>query len=355
MANKKDTQNYFVQSALREISLFRKHFHITGQGDAVTVSGEIAPLDIINFKREYFSFVRPLQLSDNKILPAIDHNKLRGLYLGQPDANILLNLIIRHCLYVDQIVIIDPFNDLPYEQIIERPAAWVEVLVNRALCLCALEEWIKQEVVLIIPNMIYYHPKVRSLILEKSSKVSYLTSTTFDEASKKLTIIRLLLSVEREHRSSMFNVLKEWGVSYSTDAQEELLNQAVDYETKYPIRFRLTKEFYDRYFKDDRRGQIVDFSVGTSLLIANDIADAIGAFLIFEHKSIYQHVLEINLSQKQREDNFQKLGLAFQELEFPFLHNISLKQALMLRRKGYLSRFRIVFKRFMGFDFQRTT
>ncbi|MBI3173239.1 MAG: hypothetical protein HYZ25_05935 [Chloroflexi bacterium] len=342
MTNKHGKNNYFIQSALKEISLFRKHFHIVGQGDEVKVLAEISPLDVLNFCKEYFAFVRPTQLSSSKILPQADATRLRGLYLGQPDANILLNLIVRHCLYVDQIVLIDPFNDLPYNQIAERPAAWVEVLVNRALGLCALEEWIREEIVIVIPSLLYYKPELRDSILRKwSMLLPILTKKKVNEDYGKFMTLRLLLSVEEVNRFSVLDVLDKMGDKYSLEDKDELLSLAKDYEEKYPIRFRLNQEFYDKYFKSSQRGQIIDFSFGTSLLVANDIADTIGAFLIFEHQFIYQELSEIERGRETQTDIFQQLGISFQQLDFPFLHNVSLQDALMLRKKGYLSRFRV--------------
>jgi hypothetical protein len=59
----KESKSYFVRSALKEISLLRKYFHITGVGDNVKVTDEITPEDVLNFFREYYATVRPPKLS----------------------------------------------------------------------------------------------------------------------------------------------------------------------------------------------------------------------------------------------------------------------------------------------------
>jgi hypothetical protein len=43
MSNKRSKPDYFVRSALKEVSLLRKHFNVRGQGDDVGVTREISP------------------------------------------------------------------------------------------------------------------------------------------------------------------------------------------------------------------------------------------------------------------------------------------------------------------------
>src|SRR5438034_8703344 len=109
-ARKRTSSDYFIEAGIRETRLLRKYFHIAGRSDHVRVTEELGPNDILGFFREFSASVRPPRLSDKKILPEPDASRLRGLYVGQPDVNSILNLIVRHALYVDQIVLVDPFT-----------------------------------------------------------------------------------------------------------------------------------------------------------------------------------------------------------------------------------------------------
>jgi hypothetical protein len=345
MGSNKSEQDYFLKSALREISLLRKNFGIEGKGDEVRVVKVVSPNNVIDFYREYLASVRPKNLGAEKTLPRSDNNKFRGLYLGQPDVNILLNLIVRHCLYVDQIVLVDPLMSPLSFGVLDKPEGWMEVLINRALCLCALEEWVRKNIVLIIPDPLYYRPDVHKVITENAPK--YLLSISKDNHKDWRTIIvRTLVNEREEYRESILDILENMGETFAREERDDLLIEAKRFEEKYPIRFRLSHEFYEKHFKEtSARGQVIDFSLGMSLVAAPYVAEIIGAFLLFEHRHHYD---EINHSlqklQKSGNSRLQKIAVAFQQLDFPFLHDVKLKQALKLREKGYLSRFRVYLK-----------
>ena len=162
--SKTNSQSYFIRSGIKEVKLLRKHFHIKGVGEKVKFSKEISPNDIKTFYKEYLASIRPPNLGSEKVVPSPDRNTLRALYVGNPDVNTLLNVIIRHALYVDQIIITDPFLDrfMIYgdKGIMNQPESWGQVIANKALCLCALENWIEKGIVLIYPNFAYYFPNM---------------------------------------------------------------------------------------------------------------------------------------------------------------------------------------------------
>lgn len=342
MRSSKNKQDYSVQSGLKEIALLRKHFNIKGQGDDVKVSGEITPSSIKDFYREYFASVRPTKLAEDKILPRPNKSKLRAWYVGQPDVNLLLNLVVRHSLYVDQIVIVDPFITLPHNDVLQRPQVWAESIINRALCLCALEEWIRHELVLIIPNVFYYRPELDQII-RQFPEVFYPQQTNDQKQEfERHRIIRFLLSEPPDLRVSALELLANMGRKFKEGEEEELLQQAEDYESKYPIRFRLSESYYKKHFKgEETTSQVLDFTLSVPLLLAPFIAEEIGSFLVFEHRLLYDLIEASQPSGKAKSDKLQQLAIAFQELDFPFLHNVSLRQAMAIRRKGYLHSFRL--------------
>ncbi len=341
-SKRKDSRSYFVKSALKEISLLRKYFNIKGQGDKVRVVGEILPTNIKSFYREYFASVRPHKLGNDKIFPKPDRSKLRAWYVGQPDVNLLLNLIVRHCLYVDQIVVVDPLITLLHDDIQKRPQVWAQTIINRALCLCALEDWIRQEIILVVPSIFHYHPELRQLI-SNLPDVFYPHLTKEQEREfERSMIIHLLVSEPPKSREAILDTISSMGRDFAENERTELIEEAEQYEAKYPIRFRLSSDYFKKHFKGmDEPSHIIDQSLSVPLLLAPVIAEEIGAFLIFERQILYNLITANQAPINIRYDTLQQLAIAFQGLDFPFLHNISLKKALELRKKGYLESFRV--------------
>lgn len=337
---KKTANDYFIDSGLKELKLLRKHFHIEGGGDDVHVTKEVTPADITNFYRDYFARVRPNRLGFDKILPKPNPTKLRALYMGDPDVNILLNIIVRHALYVDQILIVDPFLTLIFrdhpESVLKHPELWVTVVVNRALCVCALEEWIKQGLVLLFPNMFHYHPE----LLRIPSKLS--NPPDLRQAFEHKLTRNLLVREHPEHRNAVLDLFARMGQEMSDSERSQLLEEAEQYERENPIRFRLASGYFDKHFpKSQTRGEIFATSNGGLPLIhASEFAEKTGSFLIFEDQFVYE-TLCVNFDQSnEKTDSLQQLSLAFQKLDFPFLHNMPLNKALQLRNEGYLLSFR---------------
>ena len=333
------SHDYFLESGKAEIRMLRKHFHIIGTGDNVRIAGEITTEDITDFFREYLARVRPPNLGDEKIFPKSDPTKLRSLYMGSPDANILLNVIVRHILYVDQVLIVDPFLTLiDFEHPkgpMKRPEMWVQVLANRALCLCALEDWVKSGLILIFPNVFYYHPE-KLRIPDK-----WYIGSDQKQAFEKRLIRNLLVKEHPEVWDSVIDTIVKMGKNISTSERTQLFDEVHQYAEENPIRFRFPERYFDKYFgKSETVSTAQHDSTGLPMAHASEIAEIVGAFLIFEDQFFYD-TLCANVAQRDKKsDLLQQLSLAFQKLDFPFLHNVPSQKALELRKKGYLLSFR---------------
>jgi hypothetical protein len=342
VSTRENKSNYFVQSGLKEIALIRKYFNIKGQGDDVKVEREVSPSNIKGFYKEYFASIRPPKLSYDKIFPKPDNLKLRAFYVGQPDVNLLLNLVVRHCLYVDQIVIVDPLIILPNYDVLQRPQVWAQSLINRALCLCALEEWIKQELIVVIPSVFYYHPEINQIISQAPQAFMPLMNEKQESEFEHNLINRILVNELPDSRASVLDSIAKMGRNFREGEKEEFIQQAAEYEAKYPIRFRLSSAYYEQYFSGASKiTQMLDMILTVPILLAPIIAEEMGAFLIFEHRLLYELISLNQQPLNLRSDTNQQLALAFQGLDLPFLHNVSLTEALALRRKGYLNSFRV--------------
>src|SRR2546423_6633664 len=100
---------YLGQSAAALVKLCRKHFAISGKSDQLQIEREIRSADVSSFLTEYTARIRPLGLSDEKVLPAPEASRLRTFLWSRPMADAVLNDVVRLSLYSDEVVIVDPF------------------------------------------------------------------------------------------------------------------------------------------------------------------------------------------------------------------------------------------------------
>ncbi len=341
-----ESWDYFREAGLREIRLLRKHLPLTGYGENIALADSISPAQVKSFYKEYLASVRPQRLGLDKILPKPDPLILRGLYIGNPDANTLLNLIVRHALYMDQIVVFDPFQDPLYLKgdgdILIYPEKWVEEVANRALCLCAIQDWVERGIVLISPQYSYYFPEKLERAVEKLSESGFQIPVDPGMDDRFNVMVRLFVQQEPDERDSLFQVFEKMGFQLSTDEKADFLDKVEIYESKNPIRFRLPKRFYSaKNFPSGHFGQIINYSNGIALPLAYPIAEATGSFLLFENQALYDTLSDMIKAKVPTNDPFEKLGLAFQKLDFEFLNNVPLSKALEFREQGYLKKFRI--------------
>lgn len=338
--------DYFTRSGLKEVQLLRKYFGIEGQGENVKLMTQIRPEDIKNFYREYFASVRPPKLAIDKILPKPDTSKLRALYVGDADANTLLNLIVRHALYVDQILLVDPFLIIlrgagGSKNVLESPELWLESVLNKAFALCALEDWIREGIVVLFPNLFYYYPDLIETSIQMIPEGGMRRTPRQKAAQEHWQIMKLLVQEAPEARNSMIDLFQSNGANFTEDEIESLLREAEYYENENPIRFRLTPEDYDRLFGEaPTRGQMQGAGTGIPMPLASLFAKETGSFLIFEEAFLYEFFSTNFGSSARGTDVWQQLSGAFQKLDFHFLNNVPLRKALEIRRHGYFKSFR---------------
>ena len=63
--------------------------------------------------REFYGFIAdlwPLDTDPREIMPAPD-TSLRALYLGENEPELMVETVFRFCLYADQIILLNPFDN----------------------------------------------------------------------------------------------------------------------------------------------------------------------------------------------------------------------------------------------------
>jgi hypothetical protein len=108
--------------------------------------------------REFYRFIAtlwPVDTDHRQIMPVPD-NTLRALYLGENEPELMLENVFRFCLYADQIVIVNPFDNpnVMAEEFnpIFHPGEW-KLQTLRLVChLALLAPWIEAGLVILIPD-----------------------------------------------------------------------------------------------------------------------------------------------------------------------------------------------------------
>jgi hypothetical protein len=108
--------------------------------------------------REFYRFVAmlwPVDTDPRNVLPRPD-TSLRALYLGENDPEMMLHNVFRFCLYADQILLVNPFENPnvmaeKYNPIV-HPGEWRIQTLRRVYQLKLLAPWIEAGLVILIPD-----------------------------------------------------------------------------------------------------------------------------------------------------------------------------------------------------------
>ena len=117
--------------------------------------------------REFYSFIAdlwPIDTDHRHIMPAPD-STLRALYLGENEPELMVENVFRFCLYADQIVIVNPFDNpnVMAEKFnpIHHPGQWRLQTIRLVYHLTLLAPWIDAGLVVLIPDPGDFNPQLR--------------------------------------------------------------------------------------------------------------------------------------------------------------------------------------------------
>lgn len=108
--------------------------------------------------REFYTFIAdlwPLDTDPNSILPE-PSSSLRALYLGENEPEVMIQNVFRFCLYSDQILVVNPFDNpnVMAEEYnpIPHPGEWRIQTLRLVFHLALLAPWIAAGLVTLIPD-----------------------------------------------------------------------------------------------------------------------------------------------------------------------------------------------------------
>jgi hypothetical protein len=296
-----------------------------------------------SFFTEYIASIRPPNLGARKILPQPNSKILRALYIGSPSANSFLNNLVRHSLYVDQILITDPFQSIVMldhpQNVRDDPSIWIEVVVNKAIAVCAISEWIESDIVRVMPNPFYYHRDVLFQSADEWKARGLQISPEHSDEIIEEFLVELLLSEEESDWDGLLDSVEAMDRPMTDSDREHFKSRAQEHERQFPVRYRLSRQMMEKIeYKQGFSSKMISQGGGTPVHLAPEIANLTGSFMLFEKRRNYE--LLVRNFGRPESDRFHEIALAFQDLDFPFLHNVPIDVALQAHREGHLSRFR---------------
>jgi hypothetical protein len=287
--------------------------------------------------REFYRYIAelwPVGTNPVDMLPAPD-TSLRALYLGENEPELMLQNVFRFCLYADQIILVNPFDNpnLMADEFnpIIHPEEWRIQTLRLVFHLTLLAPWIEAGLVVMIPDPGDF---------DRSLRVS-----TWNLASERLKgwkpsdeDLEHALIRERTQRTFLMaprDYLEHMARETNPGISEEEVRRVVDSME----RERASDPLLPNETLDKMAGQMTAARMGANLEMGMYICRATGAFPYTNVNFRWNEILNArNLDQTGQA--WSPLTKAFQQLKFKFLDKIDSNFACSLRKDGRLESFR---------------
>lgn len=322
------------------------------------ISGEmvVSPTDVSRFYRSLDERFREKDPED--LLPKSSNN-LRALYLGEiSPANILQN-ICRFGLYVNEILIINPFLQSLYGagemcNPIDQPGQFIPDTIRNLFFIERLRPWISSgHVKLVVDPMLLdtkLHAQVVCSVSQRQSQIRLTPedSAFFAKQSKEQMLIRFVSmnihnlseDVQRDPKRVIASLSKELArIIPHDDLQyaESYVQESIEVNKRINIS--------DLRAPGGRISEFIFFRGGASLEMAMYLSALTGCFPYTDSPTKWRELLAASSNLSADAQRWSPLTRAFQALDFPFLNHVDPAFALRLRQDGRLSSFRSYLER----------
>ncbi|MBA7674149.1 hypothetical protein ES703_82356 [subsurface metagenome] len=286
----------------------------------------------------FIAWLWPPETNVSEILP--EHSsKLRALYLGDVQPELIASNIFRFSLYADEILIIDPFHNPwclreKFNPLI-NPDQFKFDTLKLLYFMVMLEPFIRFGIVKLIPDPGTFDFQLRNKTWELAQE--RLKGWQPSQADMK--------DAEAEAKQHTTRFL----ATLPSDKLEIFLKRAVPDSTGIDIK-KLMKTFenirkhdplaVNQIKGEDDSGQMMIGRFGADLEMTLIITQLTGSFpytnILFKWKELLSSGDDLNETAKL----WTPLTKAFQELDFRFLNNVDSKFAIEMRENGRLESFR---------------
>ena len=293
--------------------------------------------------REFYTFIAelwPLGTDPRQTMPAPDAS-LRALYLGENDPEMMVENVFRFCLYADQIVIVNPFENpnLMAEEYnpINRPGEWKIQTIRLVFHLMLLAPWIEAGLVVLIPDPGDFNRDLRVKTWSLAETRLSGQKVTSEEAYRSVMAQRT--------RNALFLMPRKYLEEKTREFNPGISDKEVRDVVDYMERERANDPLLPNETLDRMPGQMMAARMGANLEMGLYICQAIGAFPYTNVKFRWKEILDSRQKLDATGQVWSPLTNAFQQLSFKFLDKVDSKFACSMRNDGRLEGFRAYLRR----------
>lgn len=288
--------------------------------------------------REFYEFVAALWPRTTKLIEMFPPpgSDLRALYLGEYEPELMVENVFRFCLYTDQIVLINPFENPnimaeEYNPIV-HPEEWIHDTLRTIFHLNMMRPWIEKGFVTFIPNPGDFDSNLRvstwNLAAKRLENTPH-TQEDIDASFMKERVRRMFLT---SPRSYVERQLREMDPNMSNEKVREFADYWEAERARDPF---LTGETIDKM-----PAQMITTRTGANLEMGMYICQTMGAFPYTNIRFRWNEILSARQQFDPTMELWSPLTNAFQQLQFKFLDKVSPKFAYSMRQDGRLEGFR---------------
>lgn len=317
--------------------------------EALKIDNEKKPLTKNNFKaaftkdavKQIYEGIVELWPQETKLDSILERLKseVTGLHIGVYERDIISKEIVRHSLYANKIVLIDPF---PYPLGIRDeynpllvPEKYRVQTLSHVLFWMSLIPWIEADVVEVIRTPGDFDRKLllesamrQKLKFESTPELSAALEQSANEdysKRKEQELLRMLISAPDGY-------LRQFYEESSMKKDGVLFNDFCKF-----INFRRSKdpEFLEPAVPGE--GQFRVSSTGTSYDMAKITAKLTGSYLVTDISARWKEMELDRVNNSQLETMWTPFSKALNDSSVHYLDNVKLEDALRLRKDGYLS------------------
>jgi hypothetical protein len=285
--------------------------------------------------------VWPPELNINSTLQK-SSGQVSGLYIGDYQPEYILKGLVRHSIYSNKILVIDPFvypTSMREEfNPILNPNQYRAQTLKNVNFWAALTPWIEEGIVEIIRTPADFDPKLhwesmqrQMKKFEENEELKKAKEISVSELGKRMEepIRDVILSAPNEYLERMYN---ENGLDKGGISSKEFIAYIEKRREQDPNFLEIV---------EPGSGQLYMFSTGTSYDMAVITSNLTGSYLVTD---IYSRWKEIEIDREQRKaqnKDWEPFAKAFQQLDLKCLNDLSLEHALLLRKEQHLESFRV--------------
>lgn len=282
---------------------------------------------------EHMAWLWPVDTDVSQLL-SYEENQLRALYVGDMRPETVRQSIIRHSLYCDQILVVNPFmnpwcvaeqyNPLVHpEQYLEDTLRWLHFTIQ-------LMPWIESGHVVLIPDPGDFDYKLRTSTWDqaKERNLKYPKDVRdkifMNDKDKEEEMWRFFLSMPD---SALKQNLKEMKPDFTEKELGEMIEYINEKRDQHP--------HIPTNPNENLESSLHHYSSGFNLEMSLYVAQMTGSYLYTDIPFRWYEI-----KSTETEDEWSSVSRGFQTLDFNFLDNVSVEFANEMRKEGRLSGFR---------------